>query len=136
MALFGFPDLKIELDIAVGGALGDISAYVTTIGGWSREALLEEITAAGDNDDRWASVGLLQKSTIPLTGPYNDAAGGLVAITKGGEGGQRTLQLTFDGATAADVEQCETLINKVERNPSKGTLHAYIVTLRPTGAIS
>lgn len=136
MAQFGFPDLKIELDVSEGGALGDISAYVTSINGWSREALLEEITAAGDNDDRWGKVGLLQKSDVVLTGPYDNTASKLVAITKGAEGEQRTLQLTFDGATAADVESVETFINKVERNPSKGALHAYVVTLKPTGAIS
>lgn len=136
MALFGFPDLKIEIDASVGGMLTDISAYVTSIGGWSREALLEEITAAGDNDDAWAAVGLLQKSELSMTGPYNSAANSLVALTIGGEGETRTIALTFDGATASDVETCEALIKSISRNPSKGALHAYEVVWRPTGAIS
>jgi hypothetical protein len=138
MARFGFPDLKIELDIAVGGALGDISAYVTEINGYSVEAVLEEVTAAGDDDDAWAKVGMTRKGEIVLTGPYDDTASKLVAITKatGDLGGQRTLKLTFDGATLADVKNVECLIQKVERNPKRDALHSYSVTLRPTGAIT
>ena len=138
MAVFGFPDLKIELDVGTGGALGDISAYVTEIGGYSKEAVLQELTAAGDDDDRWGAVGITRKSEIVLTGPYDNTANKLVAITKAAAalGGLRTLQLTFDGDTGADVETVECLIMKVERNPARDTLHNYVVTLRPTGAVS
>ena len=84
MAVFGFPDLKIELDISSGGALGDISAYVTEISGWSKEAILQEITAAGDSDDKWSKVGITRKSEIVLTGPYDNTTDKLVDISKGG----------------------------------------------------
>lgn len=136
MTRFGFADLTIELDTTEGGALGDISAYVTTINGWTRDRILQEITAAGDANDRWADVGVLMKEEVVLTGPYDDTAGGLVAITKGAEGETRTLQLTFDGATAADVETVECIIKRCRRTPSRGALHGYEVTLRPTGAIT
>jgi hypothetical protein len=138
MARFGFPDLKIELDVAVGGLLGDISAFVTEINGYSVEAVLEEVTAANDKDDAWAKVGITRKGEIVLTGPYDDTASKLVAITKATSalGEQRTLKLTFDGATVLDVKNVETLIQKVERNPKRDALHAYSVTLRPTGAIT
>tara|TARA_Y100000310_G_scaffold333905_2_gene412443 strand:+ start:14872 stop:15288 length:417 start_codon:yes stop_codon:yes gene_type:complete len=138
MALFGFPDLKIQLDESTGGSLGDMSAYITEISGYSKEAILEEITAAGDSDDRWAWTNLIKKGEIVLTGPYDNTANKLVVSTRdaGDLGAQRTLEITFDGATAADVETVEVLISKVERNPSRDALHAYSVTLRPTGAIT
>ena len=138
MALFGFPDLKIELDISTGGALGDMSAYITEISGWSKEAILQEITAAGDSDDRWAWTNLIKKGEIVLTGPYDNTADKLVVSTREAAdlGAARTLQLTFDGATAADVETVETIIMKVERNSARDEFHKYSVTLRPTGAWS
>tara|TARA_Y100000310_G_C20414883_1_gene683820 strand:+ start:412 stop:828 length:417 start_codon:yes stop_codon:yes gene_type:complete len=138
MALFGYPDLKIRLDISTGGALGDMSAYITEISGYSKEAILQEITAAGDSDDRWAWTNLIKKGEIVLTGPYDNTADKLVVSTREAAdlGAQRTLELTFDGATAADVETVECLISKVERIPSRDALHNYSVTLRPTGAIT
>jgi len=138
MALFGYPDLKIELDVSTGGALGDMSNYVTEISGYSKEAILEEITGAGDADDRWAWTNLIKKGEIVLTGPYDNTADKLVVSTRDAAdlGAQRTLQLTFDGATAADVETVECLIQKVERNPARDALHSYSVTLRPTGAVT
>jgi hypothetical protein len=138
MALFGYPDLKIELDVSSGGALGNISAYVTEISGWSKERITQEITAAGDSDDRWADVGITKKGEIVLTGPYDNTADKLVDITKVSTdlGETRTLQMTFDGSTAADVETVEAIIIKVERNPTRDALHNYSVTLRPTGAVT
>ena len=138
MALFGYPDLKLELDVSTRGALGDMSNYVTEISGYSKEAILEEITGAGDADDRWAWTNLIKKGEIVLTGPYDNTADKLVVSTRDAAdlGAQRTLQLTFDGATAADVETVECLIQKVERNPARDALHSYSVTLRPTGAVT
>lgn len=138
MALFGFPDLKIELDTTEGGSLGDLSSYVTEISGWTKEALVEEITASGDAVDRWAKVGIVKKGEITLTGPYDNTTDKLVHATKDASdlGETRTLQLTFDGATAADVETVEAIIMRIERNPSRDALHAYSVVLRPTGAVT
>ena len=138
MALFGFPDLKIELDDDSGGTLKDISAYVTEISGYSKEAIVEEITAAGDSDDRWGWTNLVKKGEVVLTGPYDNTVDKLVDITKVASdlGQTRTLQLSFDAAVGADVETVEAIIMKVERNPSRDSLHAYSVTLRPTGAVS
>ena len=135
MAVAGFPDLKIQMDVSSGGALGDISAYVTEMGGWSKEAVLEEITAAGDSDDRHAKVGITRKGEIVFTGPYDTTTDKLVDITKVGSdlGETRTIELTFE---SGDVETFEAIIMKVERNPTRDALHSYSVTLRPTGAVS
>ena len=135
MGLEGFPDLTIELDASVGGALADISAYVTEIGDYTVEQLLEELSAAGDATDRWAAVGFEQKSEITLSGPYDDQANSLVAITLDGEGGLRTLKLTFDSG-ATDTRQVECLIKSTSRAPSRGAFQTYPVTLRPTGAVT
>ena len=138
MAEFGFPDLKIELDVSTGGALGDMSNYVTEISGFSVEAILEETTGAGVAADTWAWTNLVKKGEVVLTGPYENTADKLVVSTRdaGDLGALRTLKLTLDGATAADVLIVECLIMKVERNPQRDSLHNYSVTLRPTGAIT
>jgi len=136
MTLRGFPALKIEIDASVGGALTDISAYVTAINGLSVNAVLEEISAAGDSTDRWGAVGFTNRDTVVISGPYDDQANSLVALTLDGEGEQRSLQLTFDDPTASDVKTVEALIEKTARNPSRGAFHQYEVTLRLTGAFS
>ncbi len=138
MARFGFPDLKIELDESTGGSLGNMSAYVTEISDRSIEAILEEITAAGDTVDSWAAVGITKKGEITLTGPYDNTADKLVASTKdaGDVGALRTLKLTYDGATAADVLIVECIIKSTSHNASRDALHAYSVVLQPTGAIT
>lgn len=135
MALFGFPKLKIELD-NVGSAAQDISAYVTTINGYTVEQILEELSAAGDATDRWAAVGFEQKSEIVLAGPYDDTANKLVAITKDVEGSTRTFKLTFDVGTDADTRQVEAIIRTTSRNPARAAFTQYEVTLRPTGAVT
>ena len=139
MALQGFPALKIEIDASVGGALTDISAYVTTINGYTVEQILEELTSAGDVSDRWARVGFYQKSEITLTGPYDDQANSLVTLTLDAEQddtGERSFQLTFDDPGTGDVIQVEVLIKSTDRAPSRGAFHAYTVVLRPTGLIT
>ncbi len=129
-----YVDLKIELDDSQGAAK-DISKYVTSLNGWNVERLLEEVTGAGESTDRWGAIGFLQKSEVELTGPYDDTADGLVAITKGwNDDSERTLTITFDGAEA-DSATVECLLNRIQRNPARGAFHTYVVTLRPTGSV-
>ena len=135
MTLAGYPDLKIEIDDTVGGSLTDISQYVTGFGGYSVEQVLEELTGAGDSTDRHGKVGFEQKSEITLSGPYEDEANSLVALTLDKEGELRTLKLTFDAA-ASDTRQVECLIKSTGRTPTRGAFHGYEVVLVPTGAIT
>lgn len=137
MAFHGFPNLKIELDDEVP-ALKDISGSVTAINGQDLEQVIEEVSGAGDDDDEFTPVGFLTKGEIVLTGPYEDTADGLVDCTLDQTEWDvaRTLQLTFDGAGAAHVDTVETYIKKRSINPERGKLHAYSVTLQPTGAIT
>jgi len=136
MPNFAFPDLKVELDDGVP-TLRDITAFVTAINGYSKERIIEEVSAAGDSTDRWKGIGFEAKAEIELSGPYDDTALGLVAITKAwNDDAARTLQITFDGAGALDVETVECILKRTQRNPARGQFHQYIVTLQPTGAIT
>jgi len=133
MTKASFVDLTIQLDDAVGTPQ-DISAYVTSINGWSKERIIEEVTAAGDADDAWAGIGFLQKSEIVLTGSYDDTEDGLIELCEAWDDDtERTLTLTFVSGTTATVE---CLLKQTQINPSRGVFHAYIATLRPTGAIT
>ena len=135
MALFGYPDLIIELDDS-GSTARNISDTVTAISGHSIDSVLEEITGASGTVDAWAAVGVTKKGEITLSGPYDNTANKLVALTKGAAGSTRTLKLTFDGATAADVLIVECIIKSIKRNPSRDALTQYEVVFQPTGAIT
>lgn len=135
MAIFGFPALRIDLDDEVP-ALNNISAYVTSVNGWTKEQLLEELTAAGDADERWGVVGLDRVEPIVLTGPYDDTASGFLDSVKITWTSLRTLRFTFDMAGAADVQNVECYIRSLSINPSRGALHAVVCTLQPTGAVT
>jgi hypothetical protein len=130
-----YVNLKIELDDD-GGVAQDISQYVTSINGWNVERLLEDITGAGEDTDKWGAIGFEQKNEVELTGPYNDASDGLVALTKGwNDDSERTLTLTFDDAES-DSKTVEVLLSRIQRNPARGAFHTYIVSLRPTGDVT
>jgi len=134
MPRYGFPDLKVEFDNAAA-ALVDMSAYVWTINGMSKEAILQEVTAAGDDDAAWAKVGLNKVDPITITGPYDDTAstGPDVIFNAIGNAVTRTLKLTY-GSTKTTSVEC--IIRKYERKPSRGELHTYSVELQPTGAVT
>jgi len=135
MALKGFPNLKIQLDDETP-ALKNISAYVTTVNGWTKKQVLEELTAAGDADERWGVVGLSGAEKVVLTGPYDNTADSLWDCVRITWTTARTLQFTFDMAGAADVQNIETYIESLSINPERGKLHAVVVTLQPTGAVT
>ena len=135
MARFGFPKYKIELDDEVP-ALKDISAFVTTVNGWKKSQILEEISSAGDDDERWAPVLFNKTDPVVLTGPYDTAADSLYDCTKDTWATARTLQQTFDLGVAAHVDTVETYIESVEVKPERGKFHALVVTLQPTGAVT
>jgi len=135
MPIWGFPALKVELDDELAAAK-DISPYVTHINGWTKEQILEELTSAGDDDERWGVVGFNKVSPVVLTGPYDDAADSLYDVVMIQWITPRTLTLTFDMPGAADVQNVETYIESVEIIVERGKLQSTIVTLQPTGAVT
>ncbi len=132
MAKYSYVDLTIELGDT---AEHDISKYVTSINGWNVENILEEVTGAGESTDRWAAIGFDQKNEVELTGPYDTATNGLVDIIDGwaDKTAAKKLKLTFGGT---DDVQVDVLLHRAQRNPARGQFHEFVVTLRPTGAIT
>lgn len=132
MARYSFADLKVEFDNA-GGTLVDMSAYITTINGIEKEALVEEITSAGDNDQRSAAVGVAKVGDITIAGPFDDTATTGPHAIFNAIGSTRTLQQTFGGSI---VQVVETIIMKYSIKTTRNALTQFEVVLRPTGAVS
>ncbi len=130
MALYAFPGLTISLDDELD-TLRDISAYVTHINGFTMERILEELTAAGDDDERWTIVGIDKTDPIVLTGPYDDAANGLYDCSWIAWETVRTFRITTEIA-----RNIEVYIESVEIKVERGKLDSVIVTLQPTGAVT
>ncbi len=129
-ARFGFPDLKTEVDDS-GGTPVDLSTFIDTIGGQSKEAVTEEITAAGDSDERWAAVGLNRHGEITLGGKYDDTASVGPEVVLNSVGDTRTLKFTYGGTKTFEVE---CILKSFEVVMSVGALHTFVSVLRPTGA--
>lgn len=134
MTKYGFGDLKVEFDNA-SDSLQDMSAYILTINGFSIEAILQEITAAGDNDEAWAAVGVNRVSPIVLGGHYDDTAttGPDVIFNAIGNTTTRTLKFTWGGSKDSSVE---TIIKRYDRGPTRGEFTSFEVELQPTGSVS
>ena len=121
------------MDVSSGGALGNISAYVTEISDRSIEAILEEITAAGDDQEAWVDVVFQRMEALTLAGPHNDAANSLFAITRDALGSTRTVKITIGGSVTIEAEM---IIQTNNIGFSLKAKHAYSVTLQPTGTIT
>jgi hypothetical protein len=131
MAKYGFADLKIEVDNS-GGSPIDMSTYITSINGFSIEAILEEITSAGDADERWAAVGVSRAAEIVFGGAFDDT------VTTGPDaifnalGDTREIKFTYGGSKTSTFE---AIIRRYDRSPAMGELTKFEVALQPTGAI-
>ena len=134
MARAGFGDLKIEFDNAAA-SLVDMSTYITTVNGMEREALLQELTAAGDDDERWGIVGVNKVAPITLSGFFDDTAstGPDVIFNAIGNATTRTIKFTWGGTKTSSVE---TIIRKYMRKPTRGELTGFEVELQPTGIVT
>jgi hypothetical protein len=138
MAKYTWDDLAISFDNNSGTPV-DISAYVTAINGFKRNAPTVELTPAGAGDAVHLFGGLLTCDEVQITGPYDDAATtGPDALfidlgCKSTSGGTRTLKLTYGSTKYSSVE---VIITGYDRNPVKGNPNMYTVTLQPTGNVT
>ncbi len=133
MTRYGYPDLKIEFDNS-SDALQDMSQYVMdTPPSFDREAILEEITAAGDADEAHAKVGLNKVNTLDLGGAFDDQASTGPDVIFNAIGDTRTLKITWGGTKMSSVE---CVIKNYVRNAARGELTKFVVTLQPTGAVT
>lgn len=132
MAKRGFDEVTVSLDNS-GGTPVVITSQVTTINGVTKEAVLEEVTAAGDAWAQHAKTGLARVGEIVLEGFYDDTITTTVHALVGGNtdlGALRTLTVGFGGAKTVSVE---TVIKSYERRPARGELTKYRLALQPTG---
>ncbi len=133
MTRYGYPDLKVEFDNS-GGALQDMSAFIMdTPPSFDREAILEEITAAGDADEAHAKVGLNKVNTLDLGGAFDDQATTGPDDIFNAIGDTRSLKITWGGTKTSEVE---CLIKNYVRKAVRGALTLFTVTLQPTGAVT
>jgi len=125
--------LAISLDNPTSPA--DISAYVTEIDGLEREMVLQDVTAAGDDDEAHAPVGLKRAGQVTLRGPYNDDAASLngVALNLVGVAASATLLITWKSGKTSSME---CWLSKMSRKPVKGAFHGVEVVLQTTGAVT
>jgi hypothetical protein len=132
MATYGFDDLKMEIDNAVGGSLADVSAYVTEVSAFGVEAVLEDSHTAGDSWVEKLFVGLKQASEFSITGFYDDTAttGPDALLVNVGE--VLSFKFTWGGSKTSAFE---CLLAKYERAPGRGELTKYSATLVPSGAV-
>jgi hypothetical protein len=137
MAIRSFKDMKIELHDSAS-SYKDISQYITGISGVEVEQITEEITGAGQTNDVWGAVGVSMKSTVELSGPYNDTSTAtLVGLTRDwNDASERRVRVTYDGVTGLDVKGVNCFLTTTRRNPVKGGFIEYVAVLRPTGAYS
>lgn len=133
MAKYGFDDLQVEIDASEGGALTDISAYVFGINGVDIEGVLEEGHTAGDSWVEQLFTGLKRGADMTLDMFYDDATGGPDDVFAGGEGEQRTFQITYGGAK---VDSGEVRIRRFVKQPRRGEVTKCQAVLAWDGAIT
>lgn len=133
MATYGFDDLELEIDVAVGGALTSLKAYVFEVGGLEIEAVLEDGHTAGDSWVERVATGLKDAKEFTLKGFYDDTATTGPDAMLVGIGEVRSFKFTW-GGTKTSAFEC--LIQKYSRLPAKGELTKFEVTLAPTGAVT
>ena len=100
---------------------------------FDREEIIEEITAAGDNDEAHAKVGLTKVAPITMGGAYDDTVTTGPDVIFNAIGDTRTLKLTWGGSKTSSVE---TIITNYVRTPGRGDLTKFTVTVQPTGAVT
>ena len=134
MARVGWDVHAVSLDNS-GGTPTDISAYVTEISGLEREVVTQDVTAAGDDDEVHAPVGLKRASEVTLKGPYDDGASSLNGVAQGlvGLTASSTLLITWKSGKTSSFE---TFLVRYRRLPSKGSFTMVEVVLQPTGAVT
>lgn len=118
-----------------GGVLRNISAYVTEDFDFPRESVMQNVTAAGDDDEAHAPVGLKKVGDVTLRGPYNDDALGLTVIGQSllGLTTSSTLKVTWKSGKTSTVE---CFASRFTRAARKGQFTGTELVLKPTGAVT
>ncbi len=137
MAKYGSNSLAISIDDSAGAPVV-FTQHVLSINEVEIEAILEESHSFGDAWFESLATGIRRMSDVVLEGFYDDAASTgpdvvLKDVTSGPSVASRTLLITWGGTKTTSAE---VLIHKYGRIASRGTIHKYRSTLRPTGAVT
>lgn len=130
-ARYGFDDFAITFNPGAGAQA--LTAYVTEFNGLDIEAVLEEVTAAGDAADVHAAVGLTTRSPFTIGGPYNDASNGPDDLFAGNEGDTFEVVITWGGSKTSTFD---AILKRYNRGASRGALTKFEAEFQPTGAIT
>jgi hypothetical protein len=133
MAVYGFDDLILEIDGAVGGSLTALTTYCTEVSAFGIEAILEDSHTAGDSWMEKLFTGLKSASEFTVKGFYDDTAttGPDAMLINVGE--VLSFKFTWGGGKTSAFE----CINRVyTREPARGAITKYTCTIAPTGAVT
>lgn len=137
MANYGSNSLTIEIDLADGGALVNISNFVRTFNGLEVERVLQEGHGFGDSWFEHLQTGLRKANDITIGGYYDDTAAASgpegLNIASQTHAVTRTLKVTWGGTKTSTVE---VWIQKYNRKGSVGNLTEWEALLRPSGAVT
>jgi hypothetical protein len=133
MATYGFDDVEVEIDAAVGGSLTSLKAYVEEIGDFEIEAILEESHTAGDSWKERLFTGLKDAKEFSLKGFYDDTASTGSNAMLLGIGEVRSFKFTY-GGTKTSAFEC--VIGSYKRLMKRGANHRFEVKIVPTGAVT
>jgi hypothetical protein len=136
---YGSTSVVFEVDNA-SGVLTDMTQHTLELNGVEIEAIVEESHSFGDAWFESLATGLKKMADLVASGFYDDAAGGPNEVyggvasspTVSAANGYRTTKVTYGGTKTTTVE---ALIQKFGRKLSRGKIHMYEVTLRPSGAV-
>lgn len=132
MAQYNSSNIKIEIDVSVGGALQDITANVTEISGIKVSGGTVDSTPFGVSFPEVLATGMSTYSDITLKFFYDDTATtGMNAVFS--PRGVRSFKVTFGGSKSV---ACEVLITDYERIAKVGSVTSCSATLKPTGTVT
>ena len=137
MAKYTGANVVIKVDVSEGGALQDMSQYITEFNGVSIEAVLEESHTFGDSWVEQTFAGIKKLSDITFGGFYDDTAStgpdAVFGVGSWTAGASRTVEITY-GSTKKST--FEAVIKSYTRTPSRGALTKFQVVMSPTGAVT
>jgi hypothetical protein len=133
MAVYNSTSIKIEIDVAVSGALQDVTSIVKMMGPIKVTGGTVETTPFGVAFPQFTTTGMKPYGDVTLEFPYDDAATtGSDAVFKG-VGETRSFKVTYGGSKTTTGE---VIIAEYERPPVVGTIHLSKVLLRFTGTVT
>jgi hypothetical protein len=133
MAGYNSTNIKLEIDVTVGGALQDITSIVKSMGPIKVTGGTVETTPFGVAFPQFTTTGMKVYADIPLEFPYDDTATtGSDAVFKG-VGETRSFKVTL-GSTKTVAG--EVLIVEYERPPVVGSIHLSKSLLRFSGTVT